>query len=42
MAQYTKPCLSVGEQIERLTGHGVENENRGRPTSVLGPSDTTV
>lgn len=35
MAEYTKPWLSVDEQIDRLTGHGVEIEGRGRAASVL-------
>lgn len=35
MAEYAKPWLSVDEQIDRLTGHGVEVEDRGRAASVL-------
>ncbi|MFT4127768.1 MAG: Abi family protein [Gordonia sp. (in: high G+C Gram-positive bacteria)] len=35
MAEYAKPWLSVDEQIDRLAGHGVEIEDRGRATSVL-------
>lgn len=35
MAEYTKPWLSVAEQIDRLVGHGVEIEDRGRAASVL-------
>lgn len=35
MAEYAKPWLSVDEQIDRLAGHGVEIEDRGRAASVL-------
>lgn len=35
MAEYAKPWLSVDEQIDRLAGHGVEIDDRGRATSVL-------
>src|SRR5699024_459094 len=35
MAEYTKPWLPIDEQINRLAGHGVEIEDRGRATSVL-------
>lgn len=35
MAEYAKPWLSVDEQIDRLTGHGVEIEDRDRTASVL-------
>jgi abortive infection bacteriophage resistance protein len=35
MAEYTKPWLSVDEQIDRLTRHGLEIEDRGRAASVL-------
>lgn len=35
MAEYAKPWLSVDEQIDRLAGHGVEVEDRGRAASVL-------
>lgn len=35
MAEYAKPWLSVDEQIDRLTSHGVEIEDRSRAVSVL-------
>jgi abortive infection bacteriophage resistance protein len=35
MAEYAKPWLSVDEQIDRLAGHGIEVEDRGRAASVL-------
>jgi len=35
MAEYAKPWLSVDEQIDRLAGHGVGIEDRGRAMSVL-------
>lgn len=35
MAEYTKPWLPVDEQIDGLSGHGVEIEDRGRAASVL-------
>lgn len=35
MAQYTKPWLTVDEQIERLVGQGVEVEDRERAASLL-------
>lgn len=35
MAEYAKPWLSVDEQIDRLTGHRVEIEDRARAASVL-------
>lgn len=35
MAEYAKPWLSVADQIDRLAGHGVEIESRGRAASVL-------
>ncbi|MFA5711319.1 Abi family protein [Mycolicibacterium sp.] len=35
MAEYTKPWLSVDEQIERLVDHGVEVGDRGRASTFL-------
>lgn len=35
MSEYAKPWLSVDEQIDRLEGHGIEIEDRGRAASVL-------
>ena len=35
MAEYAKPWLSVDEQIDRLAGHGITIEDRGRATSLL-------
>lgn len=35
MAEYVKPWLSVDEQIDRLTRHGVEIEDHVRAASVL-------
>ncbi len=35
MSEYVKPWLSVDEQIDRLEGHGIEIEDRGRAASVL-------
>lgn len=34
MAEYAKPWLSVDEQIDRLAGHRVEIEDRGRAASI--------
>lgn len=33
--EYAKPWLSIDEQIDRLAGHGVQIEDRGRAASVL-------
>ena len=35
MAEYAKPWLSVDEQMDRLTRHGVEIEDHARTASVL-------
>lgn len=35
MAEYTKPWLSVDEQIERLVSHGVEVVDRDRAYALL-------
>lgn len=35
MTEYTKPWLSIGEQIDMLARHGVEIEDRGRAEVVL-------
>lgn len=35
MTEYTKPWLSVEEQIDRLAGHGIEIDDRRKAASIL-------